>query len=131
MRSVHQGRSPGLGGRQPAERAAADLHRHARNKRADALCFIYRGGPTARESNEHDDGSGPTLLHDVFARVIVATRDRLQKLKHSDGGTPAEKEQLLCLLAGLEGALLLGLSFNQFGNTRDALLEARWLRDRR
>ncbi|MEV7512654.1 hypothetical protein AB0O57_32320 [Streptomyces sp. NPDC091201] len=93
------------------------------NKRAEALCFIYRGGPTAREANEYDDGSGPTLLHDVFARVIVATRDRLQKLKHNDGGTPEEKEQLLCLLAGLEGALLLGLSINQFGNTQDALLE--------
>ncbi|AQT70433.1 hypothetical protein [Streptomyces sp. fd1-xmd] len=93
------------------------------SKRAEALCFVYRGGPTARQANEYDDGSGPTLFHDVFARVIVATRDRLQKLKHSDGGTPEEKEQLLCLLAGLEGALMLGLSINQFGDTRDALLK--------
>ncbi|MGW6824232.1 hypothetical protein [Streptomyces sp. NPDC055005] len=92
-------------------------------KRAEALCFVYRSGPTARHANEYDDGSGPTLIHDVFARVIVATRTRLQEFKHDDDGTPEEKEQLLCLLAGLEGALMLGLSINQFGGTRDALLK--------
>ncbi|MFF4647161.1 hypothetical protein [Streptomyces sp. NPDC001389] len=47
------------------------------NKRAEALCFVYRRGPTAREANEYDSGQGPSLIHDVLAvlpRVIVATR---------------------------------------------------------
>ncbi|MFH9829079.1 hypothetical protein [Streptomyces bobili] len=93
------------------------------NKRAEALCFVYRGGPTARETNEHDSGQGPTLIHDVLARVIVATRTSLQKFKHDDAGTQEEKDQLFSLLAGLEGALLLGLSISQIGIKRDQLLD--------
>ncbi|MFG2979460.1 hypothetical protein ACGFYY_41550 [Streptomyces sp. NPDC048331] len=93
------------------------------NKRAEALCFVYRGGPTAREANEHDNGQGPTLVHDVLARVIVATRTSLQKFKHEDAGTQEEKDQLFSLLAGLEGALLLGLSISQIGIKRDQLLD--------
>ncbi|WP_079408599.1 hypothetical protein [Streptomyces sp. 3211] len=92
-------------------------------KRAEALCFVYRGGPTAREANEHDNGQGPTLIHDVLARVIVATRTSLQKFKHDDAGTQEEKDQLLSLLAGLEGALLLGLSISQIGIKRDQFLD--------
>ncbi|MEV7489058.1 hypothetical protein AB0N86_34220 [Streptomyces sp. NPDC093023] len=85
------------------------------NKRAEILCFVYRGGPTAREAHEYDNGQGPSLIHDVLARVIVATRTSLQGFKHGDAGTQEEKEQLLSLLAGLEGALLLGLSISQIG----------------
>ncbi|WP_226487697.1 hypothetical protein [Streptomyces parvulus] len=90
------------------------------NKRAEALCFVYRGGPTAREANEYDNGQGPSLIHDVLARVIVATRTSLQKFKHDDAGTQEEKDQLFSLLAGLEGALLLGLSISQIGIKREA-----------
>ncbi|MFF3177906.1 hypothetical protein ACFVQ0_35405 [Streptomyces sp. NPDC057900] len=93
------------------------------NKRAEALCFVYRGGPTAREANDHDNGQGPTLIHDVLARVIVATRTSLQKFKHDDAGTQEERDQLFSLLAGLEGALLLGLSISQIDNKRDQLLD--------
>ena len=92
-------------------------------KRAEALCFVYCGGPTAREANEHDNGQGPSLIHDVLARVIVATRTSLQKFKHDDAGTQEEKDQLFSLLAGLEGALLLGLSISQIGIKRDQLLD--------
>ncbi|MFJ4866089.1 hypothetical protein [Streptomyces sp. NPDC088748] len=92
-------------------------------KRAEALCFVYRGAPTAREANEHDNGQGPTLIHDVLARVIVATRTSLQKFKHDDAGTQEEKDQLFSLLAGLEGALLLGLSISQIGIKRDQFLD--------
>jgi hypothetical protein len=88
-------------------------------KRAEVLCFVYRGGPTAREANEYDDGQGPSLIHDVLARVIVATRTSLQNFKHNDDGTQEEKEQLFSLLTGLEGALLLGLSISQIGTTPD------------
>ncbi|WP_251066665.1 hypothetical protein [Streptomyces sp. ISL-36] len=84
-------------------------------KRAEALCFVYRGGSVAREATEHDDGKGPFLVHDALARVIVTTRTSLQKFKHDDSGTQEEKDQLLALLTGLEGALLLGLSLSQVG----------------
>ncbi|MFF4331157.1 hypothetical protein ACFYZT_32210 [Streptomyces sp. NPDC001591] len=93
------------------------------NKRAEALCFVYRGGPTAREAHEHDSGQGPSLIHDVLARVIVTTRTSLQKFKHDDAGTQEEKDQLLSLLTGLEGALLLGLSISQLGAKREQLLD--------
>ncbi|MFF5638730.1 hypothetical protein [Streptomyces sp. NPDC012825] len=81
-------------------------------KRAEALCFVYRGGPVAREANEYDNGVGPSLIHDTLARAITITRTSLQKFKHEDGGTQEEKDQLLALLTGLEGALLLGLSLS-------------------
>ncbi|MFC8494145.1 hypothetical protein ACFUJU_25820 [Streptomyces sp. NPDC057235] len=81
-------------------------------KRAEALCFVYRGGPVAREANEHDNGLGPSLIHDTLARAITITRTSLQKFKHDDDGTQEEKDQLLALLTGLEGALLLGLSLS-------------------
>ncbi|WP_369211752.1 hypothetical protein [Streptomyces flavofungini] len=93
------------------------------NKRAEALCFVYRGGPTAREAHEHDIGQGPSLIHDVLARVIVATRTSLQKFKHDDAGTQEERDRLFSLLAGLEGALLLGLFISQIGIKRDQLFD--------
>ncbi|MEU2023746.1 hypothetical protein ABZ565_16565 [Streptomyces sp. NPDC016469] len=94
------------------------------NKRAETLCFVYRGGPTAREANEHHSGQGPSLIHDVLARVIVATRTSLQKFKHDDAGTQEGKDRLFSLLAGLEGALLLGLSISKIGIKRDQLLDS-------
>ncbi|WP_369384181.1 hypothetical protein [Streptomyces sp. cg36] len=86
----------------------------APTKRGEALCFIYSGGPVAREANEYDDGVGPALIQDVLARIFVGTRDQLQRLKHSDAGTQEEREQLLGLFTALEGALLLGLSIRRF-----------------
>lgn len=53
--------------------------------RAEALCFVYRARLTAREANAYDDGQGPGLFDNIFARVIVATRTRLQGFKHDDG----------------------------------------------
>ncbi|GHD75497.1 hypothetical protein ACFQL8_15080 [Streptomyces goshikiensis] len=92
-------------------------------KRAEALCFFYRGRPTARGATEYDDGQGPALLEDVFARVFVATRDRLEKIKHADRGTPEERDQLVSLMTGLEGALMLGLFVSQIGHLPDSQLE--------
>ncbi|MGW2340386.1 hypothetical protein [Streptomyces sp. NPDC001661] len=82
----------------------------APTKRGEALCFVYDAGPVAREPNEYDDGTGPAPIQDILARIFVSTRDKLQKLKHSDGGTPEERERLLALFSALEGALLLGLT---------------------
>ncbi|WSB84175.1 hypothetical protein OHA60_10575 [Streptomyces cellulosae] len=80
-------------------------------KRAEALCLIYGGEPVeAREANKYDDGQGPSFLHDVLALVLVSARNKLQKLKHADGGTPEEREQLMAVLSALEGALMLGLT---------------------
>lgn len=80
-------------------------------KRAEALCFIYSGGPvTAREANAYDDGEGPSFLHDVLALALVSARNKLQKLKHADNGTAEEREQLTVILSALEGALMLGLT---------------------
>lgn len=81
-------------------------------KRAEALCFVYGGGPvdSARAETQYDDGTGPSVMHDILARVLVSARNKLQKLKHADSGTPAEREQLASVLSALEGALMLGLS---------------------
>ncbi|MPY36732.1 hypothetical protein FNH09_37595 [Streptomyces adustus] len=81
-------------------------------KRAEALCFVYGGGSVdaLRIENQYDDGVGPSVFHDILARVLVSARNKLQKLKHTDGGTPEEREQLSSLLAALEGGLMLGLS---------------------
>jgi hypothetical protein len=80
-------------------------------KRAESLCFVYGGETvTAREVTQFDDGTGPSVIHDVVARVLVSARNKLQKLKHFDSGSPAEREQLGTVLSALEGALMLGLS---------------------
>ncbi len=52
-------------------------------------------------------------MHDVLARVIVTARTKLQKMKHADGGTREEREQLLRILVAIEGALMLGLSLGR------------------
>jgi hypothetical protein len=80
-------------------------------KRAEALCLIYGGGSVgAREANQYDEGRGPSFLHDILALVLVSARNKLQKLKHADSGTPEEREQLMAVLSALEGALMLGLT---------------------
>ncbi|MFD5307312.1 hypothetical protein [Streptomyces rochei] len=83
----------------------------APTKRAEALCFVYGGGPVvAGEATALDTGEGPSFLHDVVALVLVSARNKLQKLKHADSGTQEEREQLMMVLAALEGALMLGLT---------------------
>jgi hypothetical protein len=49
----------------------------------------------------------------MIARTLVATRNRLQKMKHADTGSPEEREQLLTLFTALEGGLMLGLSIGK------------------
>lgn len=78
-------------------------------KRAEALCAVYSGAPIARTPVEGDDGSGPTLVHDVLARVIVAAREKLQRLKHSDRDDEEDRQSLLSIMVSLEGALMLAL----------------------
>ncbi|MEU0039997.1 hypothetical protein [Streptomyces sp. NPDC006333] len=82
-------------------------------KRAEALCFVYGASSVheGRMENEYDDGTGPGVFQDLLARVLVSARNKLQKLKHADGGTEEEREQLSSVLAALEGGLMLGLSF--------------------
>ncbi|MEU9663466.1 hypothetical protein [Streptomyces chartreusis] len=83
----------------------------APTKRAEALCFVYGGGPVVpRDANQYDTGEGPTFLHDVVALGLTSARNKLQKLKHADKGTPQEREQLMAVLSALEGALMLGLT---------------------
>ncbi|MGW0868984.1 hypothetical protein ACWD3Z_00695 [Streptomyces sp. NPDC002740] len=79
-------------------------------KYGEALCLVYGGGSVARPSNEYDDGEGPLLIHEMIARAIVATRNRLQKIKHADTGSPEERAQVLTLFTALESVLMLGLS---------------------
>lgn len=85
-----------------------------KTKRGEALCFIYSGGPVAREANDYDDSVGPGPIQDVRARIFVGTRDQFQKLKHSDAGTQEEREQLLGLFTALAGAPPRGLSIRRF-----------------
>lgn len=73
-------------------------------KRAEALCFAHSGQPV--------DTANPQgyVLHDVLARVLVAVRNRLQKIKHADKGTAEERDQVMQLSKALESALMLVLS---------------------
>jgi hypothetical protein len=78
-------------------------------KRAEALCLVYGSGRVARPPTDADDGTGPSLIHDVLARVIVVARTRLQQLKHADLDQESERERLLMVMSALEGALMIGL----------------------
>ncbi|MFF3242300.1 hypothetical protein ACFYWY_00880 [Streptomyces sp. NPDC002870] len=82
-------------------------------KYGEALCFVYGGGSVLRPATEHDESEGPSLIHEMIARAVVSTRNRLQKIKHADTGSPEEREQLLTLFTALEGALMLGLSIGK------------------
>lgn len=82
-------------------------------KRSQVLCFLYGGGPVAREATDIDDGQGPSFIHEVLAGVVVAARTELQGLKHADEPGDVDKAQLEGLLAAVEGALLIGLWLNQ------------------
>lgn len=93
----------------------AELGRRRPTKRGEALCFVHGGGPVMpRTASQHDSGEGPILIHEVLALVLVTARNKLQYLKHSDDGTPEEREQLMSVLSALEGALMLGLTIGTF-----------------
>ncbi|MFE3109716.1 hypothetical protein ACFXG8_19050 [Kitasatospora indigofera] len=80
-------------------------------KLGEALCFVHGGGsPVQAPAGADQTGS---FVHDVLARVIVNARNKLQELKHADAGTEEEREQLLRVLAAIEGALMLGLSLGR------------------
>ncbi|MFF8329232.1 hypothetical protein [Rhodococcus qingshengii] len=80
-------------------------------KRAESLCFVYGGEAVLpREPSQFDDGIGPSPFHDVLARVLVSARNKLQKMKHFDSGSPEEREQIGAVLSALEGALMLGIA---------------------
>ena len=81
--------------------------------RGSTLFFLYGGGSVARQPTKNDDGTGPSIIHDIIASVVVVARNKLQKLKHDDRADPAERDQLGRLLAAVEGAMLLGLWFHQ------------------
>jgi hypothetical protein len=84
-------------------------------KKGEALCFVYGGGPITGDTA---DGSetivSPSFIHETLAIVLVSARNKLQKLKHADSGTPEEREQLAAVLTALEGALMLGLTIGRF-----------------
>ncbi|MFI5534732.1 hypothetical protein ACIA8O_39985 [Kitasatospora sp. NPDC051853] len=77
----------------------------APTKRAETLCFIHAGKPIDRDNPQG------YLIQEVIARALVATRNKLEKIKHSDKGTPQERDQVLHLSKALGAALLLALSF--------------------
>ncbi|GAA4063923.1 hypothetical protein [Actinomadura miaoliensis] len=86
-------------------------------KRGEALCLVYGGGAVAREATDLDDGTGPSLIHDIAARVIVAARTRLQKFKHADIDSVSEREKLVATMVALEGALMIGLQIGAISGT--------------
>ena len=77
------------------------------------LYFLYSGGSVARQPAGADDGTGPSILHEVLASVVVVARKKLQRLKHADSTDPTDRQQLDQLLSAVEGTLWLGLWLHQ------------------
>lgn len=92
-------------------------------KRAEALCLVYGGGSVARPATADDDGMGPSLIHDVLARVIVTARDQLQRLKHADGDDEKDRQALRKVMASVEGSLMLGLRLGLVRSSTNARVE--------
>jgi hypothetical protein len=68
-------------------------------KRAQALCFAHGGQPVEQASS----------FHRLAAAGINETRDRLQKIKHSDNGTPEEKGTVEIAISAVEGFFLFAI----------------------
>ncbi|MGW7586629.1 hypothetical protein ACWGKU_33475 [Kitasatospora sp. NPDC054768] len=79
-------------------------------KLAEALCFVYGGGPRPEPTVVGSVQQTGSVVHEMVARVIVIARNNLQKMKHADSGSEEEREQLRRILVAVEGALMLGLS---------------------
>jgi hypothetical protein len=73
-------------------------------KRAKALCFVHAGQSVDERS----------VVHEIVAAGLLATRTALQGLKHADTGQPDELDALLQHLAAVEGIITLavGLSWS-------------------
>ena len=74
------------------------FHQGRPTARAKALCFVYAG---------LDVPEPPSVLHELVASGVVATRRQLEKLKHADLGTDEERQLLAAHLNGIEGFLTL------------------------
>lgn len=68
-------------------------------KYGQALCFAYAGRRIEQRSP----------FNEIAAAGLIAARTQLQKLKHADAGTEAEKEQMLGLLSAVEAYLVLAI----------------------
>lgn len=68
-------------------------------KRAQALAFVYAG-------QGYDE---PSVFAELAALGVVASRAELQKLKHSDDGTDAERERMRVALASVEGFVVFAV----------------------
>ncbi|BDZ48265.1 hypothetical protein GCM10025867_05060 [Frondihabitans sucicola] len=70
-------------------------NRERSSKRAQVRCFVY-GGQT-----------GPiSPYQEVAAAGLLRARDRLQKIKHADQNTEAEKEELRIIIRAIESFFL-------------------------
>lgn len=67
-------------------------------KKAQLLCLAYLGGEVG--------APGELSFQRIVAVSLVAARSRLQRLKHADTGSEAERAGLLELVASVEGAFV-------------------------
>lgn len=67
-------------------------------KRGQALCMVHGAQPVQQ----------PSPVHMLAATSLNVTRRQLQKLKHSDAGTPEEREQIEGCLLAIEGFVQVG-----------------------
>ena len=74
------------------------FHQGRPTTRAKALCYVFAG---------LDVPEPPSVLHEMVASGIVATRRQLERLKHFDLGTDEERELLAAYLNSVEGFLTL------------------------
>lgn len=80
------------------QKDARMFHQGRPTTRAKALCFVYAG---------LDVPEPPSVLHELVASGIVATRRQLEKLKHADLGTDEERDLLAAYLNSVDGFLTL------------------------
>ena len=66
-------------------------------KKGQALCFVYAG----------EKPVDSTMVHQLIVEVIVAVRRKLERLKHADACTDAEREELVALLEAVEACFVL------------------------
>jgi len=84
-------------------------------KEAQTLCFVYAGEPLKKRS----------AICEIAARTLVEARNSLEKLKHADLGVDIEKDKMLDLLAGIEGALVLSIQLSWMTGAGAALEQLR------
>lgn len=77
--------------------ADKDSGRVRPTKRAQTLCFVYGG---------RAPGDDLFVFNEMAAAGLVATRGRLQKLKHSDDGSQKETQDVRRGIAAVEGFIV-------------------------